>query len=57
LEDGTTLVGFDQDGNPIFVYDTEYGPGLVQTPHSDGGYTHDPGIPGTSCGRGSNPEL
>ena len=56
LEDGTTLVGFDQDGNPIFVYDTPTGPGIVQTPHSDGGFDHPPGIPGTSCRGGSNPE-
>jgi hypothetical protein len=56
LEDGITLVGFDQYGNPIFVYDTAYGPGLVQTPHADGGIVHDPGIPGLSCRGGSNPE-
>lgn len=56
LEDGTTLVGFDQNGNPIFVYDTPTGPGITQTPHADGGMIHDPGIPGTSCGYGTNPE-
>jgi hypothetical protein len=56
LEDGTTLVGFDENGNPIFVFDTPYGPGIVQTPHADGGFTHDPGIPGTMCHGGSNPE-
>ncbi|URD61221.1 hypothetical protein M8312_01530 [Sphingomonas sp. KRR8] len=56
LEDGTTLVGFDELGNPIFVFDTPYGPGIVQTPHSDGGITHPPGIPGSSCHGGSNPE-
>ena len=56
LEDGTTLVGFDSDGNPIFVDDTPYGPGIVQTPHADGGITHAPGIPGTMCAGGSNPE-
>jgi hypothetical protein len=56
LEDGTTLVGFDQYGNPIFVDDTPYGPGIVQNPHQDGGISHDPGIPGSSCHGGSNPE-
>jgi hypothetical protein len=56
LEDGTTLVGFDANGNPIFVDDTPFGPGIVQTPHADGGITHEPGIPGTSCRGGSNPE-
>lgn len=56
LEDGTTLVGFDEFGQPIFVFDTPTGPGIVQTPHADGGISHDPGIPGTSCHGGSNPE-
>jgi len=56
LEDGTTLVGFDENGNPIFVDDTPYGPGLVQNPHQDAGIPHDPGIPGTACQGGSNPE-
>ena len=56
LEDGTTLVGFDENGNPVFVDNTPYGPGIVQTPHADGGFTHDPGIPGTMCHGGSNPE-
>ena len=56
LEDGTTLVGFDENGNPIFVDDTPTGPGITQTPHADGGFTHDPGIPGTMCHGGSNPE-
>jgi hypothetical protein len=56
LEDGTTLIGYDQNGNPIFVSDTPTGTGIVQTPHADGGFTHDPGIPGTSCHGGSNPE-
>jgi hypothetical protein len=56
LEDGTTLVGFDSNGNPIFVYDTPTGPGITQTPHADGGFSHPPGIPGTSCQGGSNPE-
>ncbi len=55
LEDGTTLIGFDENG-PIFVFDTPYGPGLVQTPHADGGIVHEPGIPGTMCQGGSNPE-
>ena len=56
LEDGTTLVGFDANGHPIFVDDTPYGPGIVQNPHQDGGILHDPGIPGTMCQGGSNPE-
>ena len=56
LEDGTTLVGFDANGDPIFVDDTPYGPGIVQNPHQDGGIPHDPGIPGMSCRGGSNPE-
>jgi hypothetical protein len=56
LEDGTTLVGFNPDGSPIFVFDTPYGPGIVQTPHADGGFTHDPGTPGLACHGGSNPE-
>lgn len=56
LEDGSTLIGFDADGNPIFVDTTPWGPGIVQTPHQDGGMIHDPGIPGTMCHGGSNPE-
>ena len=56
LEDGTTLVGFNEDGSPIFVTDTPTGPGIVQNPHQDAGIPHDPGIPGTSCRGGSNPE-
>jgi hypothetical protein len=56
LEDGTTLVGFNPDGSPIFVFDTPYGPGLVQNPHQDAGIPHAPGIPGTACRGGSNPE-
>jgi hypothetical protein len=57
LEDGTTLVGFDPiTGAPIFVTDTPTGPGIVQNPHQDAGIPHDPGIPGTSCRGGSNPE-
>jgi hypothetical protein len=57
LEDGTTLVGFDPiTGAPIFVFDTPTDPGIVQNPHQDAGIPHDPGIPGTSCQGGSNPE-
>jgi hypothetical protein len=58
LEDGTTLVGFDEFGQPIFVDDTPYGPGLVQNPHQENsaGIIHEPGIPGTSCRGFSNPE-
>ena len=49
-EDGLALVGFDENGVPIFrVVDT--GPGLVQTPHQENsaGYIHEPGIPGDAC--------
>ena len=56
LEDGTTLVGFNPDGSPIFVFDTPYGPGITQTPHQDGGMLHPPGSPGMACHGGSNPE-
>ena len=56
LEDGTTLVGFNPDGSPIFVFDTPTGHGIVQNPHQDGGMIHEPGIPGTMCHGGSNPE-
>ena len=56
LEDGNTLVGFDANGNPIFVHDTPFGPGLTQTPHQDAGMLHAPGLPGTFCRGGSNPE-
>ena len=56
LEDGTTLIGFDEFGHPIFVDDTPYGPGIVQNPHQDAGIAHDPGVPGTMCRGGSNPE-
>jgi hypothetical protein len=54
-EDGLALVGFNQDGTPIFrVVDT--GPGLVQTPHQENsaGIIHEPGIPGDAC-RGNLP--
>lgn len=56
LEDGSTLVGFEADGTPIFVDDTPYGPGITQTPHQDAGILHPPGSPGSSCHGGSNPE-
>jgi hypothetical protein len=56
LEDGTTLIGFDANGNPIFIDTTPTGPGIVQNPHQDAGMLHDPGIPGTSCRGFSNPE-
>ena len=58
LEDGTTLVGFDENGLPIFVTNTPTGHGLVQNPHQENaaGIIHEPGIPGTSCGYGTNPE-
>ena len=56
LEDGNTLIGYDSNGNPIFVHDTPYGPGITQTPHQDAGMMHDPGLPGMFCHGGSNPE-
>ncbi len=56
LEDGITLVGFNPDGSPIFVYNTPTGPGITQTPHQDAGMFHAPGTPGTFCHGGSNPE-
>lgn len=49
-EDGLALVGFDQNGAPIFrVVPT--GPGLVQTPSHENaaGIIHEPGIPGDAC--------
>jgi hypothetical protein len=49
-EDGLALVGFDENGAPIFrVVDT--GPGLVQTPshENSAGIIHEPGIPGDAC--------
>jgi hypothetical protein len=49
-EDGQTLIGFDDNGNPIIIT-TETGPGLVQTPHMENsaGIIHAPGIPGDAC--------
>ncbi|HKU93010.1 MAG TPA: hypothetical protein VJP82_06655 [Sphingomicrobium sp.] len=57
-EDGHTLIGFDENGDPIVV-DTETGPGLVQTPHMENtlGIIHAPGIPGDACrGNITSPE-
>ncbi len=48
LEDGIALVGFDDDGGPIFE-EVEGGPGIVQTPHMDAGMVHAPGIAGQAC--------
>ena len=49
-EDGVTLVGFDSNGVPIFIF-VDTGPGLVQTPHQENaaGIIHQPGIPGVEC--------
>ena len=50
LEDGITLIGFDEFGIPIFI-NVDFGPGLVQNPHQENaaGIIHAPGIPGTAC--------
>jgi len=58
VEDGQTLIGFDDNGNPI-VIDTDTGPGLVQTPHMENtlDIIHAPGIPGDACrGNVTSPE-
>ena len=49
-EDGITLVGFNTDGSPIFIF-VPYGPGTVQTPshETSAGIKHDPGVAGESC--------
>ena len=54
-EDGITLIGFNPDGSPIFIF-VETGPGLVQNPHHENaaGIIHEPGIPGEAC-RGVQP--
>ena len=54
-EDGVTLVGFTQQGAPIFIV-VDTGPGLVQTPHHENSadIIHEPGIPGDAC-RGNLP--
>lgn len=54
-EDGITLIGFDQNGAPIFI-EVDTGPGLVQNPHHENsaGIIHEPGIPGEAC-RGVQP--
>lgn len=53
-EDGTALIGFDQNG-PIFI-EVDTGPGLVQNPHHENAADifHEPGIPGDAC-RGNLP--
>ncbi len=50
LEDGIALIGFNDDGSPIFI-EVESGPGLVQNPHMENaaGIIHPPGIPGQAC--------
>jgi len=49
-EDGITLVGFTEEGAPIFIV-VDTGPGLVQNPHQENsaGIIHEPGIPGDAC--------
>ena len=49
-EDGVTLVGFTQQGAPIFII-VDTGPGLVQNPHHENSadIIHEPGIPGDAC--------
>jgi hypothetical protein len=51
-EDGWMFIGVI-DGVPQFVQ-VPTGPGYVQTPHGEGGFVHEPGLPGTSCRGGSN---
>jgi hypothetical protein len=50
LEDGWTLVGFDENGAPILVA-VESGPGIVQTPHGEpaAGVIFPPGVAGLFC--------
>ena len=50
LEDGTALIGFTDQGAPIFIT-VATGHGLVQTPHQENsaGIIHEPGIPGQEC--------
>jgi hypothetical protein len=49
LEDGLTLIGFNEQG-PIII-EVPTGPGLVQNPHQENaaGIIHEPGIPGQEC--------
>jgi hypothetical protein len=50
LEDGIALIGFTEQGVPIFI-EVPTGPGLVQNPHQENaaGIIHEPGIPGQEC--------
>jgi hypothetical protein len=50
LEDGIALIGFTDEGAPIFI-EVATGPGLVQNPHQENaaGIIHEPGIPGQEC--------
>ena len=50
-EDGVTLIGFDENDNPVLVFDTPTGPGIVQTPHHENGagIVHEPGVAGFAC--------
>ena len=50
LEDGWTLAGFDEDGNPILL-PVDSGPGITQTPHGEpaAGVIFPPGVAGMFC--------
>jgi hypothetical protein len=57
-EDGITLVGFTNEGFPIFIT-VDTGPGLVQNPHQENAadIIHPPGIPGDACRGNAGSEL
>jgi hypothetical protein len=58
LEDGITLIGFDENGVPQFIV-VDTGPGLVQNPHMENaaGIIHAPGIPGQECRGNAGSDL